>query len=769
MIIQTEKKEVTKSQEFKTINYGVNVDNLPLLFQMLRTNLYSDLHGSIIREVVSNVEDAHTEAGKKDAIGEVEWVDENRILGVDCQLIIRDFGVGLSPERMETVYGNYLSSTKRGSNDSIGGFGLGSKVPFAYTDSFFVETVFDNMKYRYLCYIDETQLGAISLLGKEKVKRENGTEIIIPIKSQDDKDDFQEAIYKQLSYFHNIKYIGFEKPNNDVLYEDEYCIILKHAPISNAHIVLGKIAYEIDIDALKLTDTEGIYSSGVGVKFPIGELQPTLSRESLFWSPAVKLKVEERLKKARKSIRVQLEQEIQGEKDWAKWYSLVSSGSTARFPNQWSFSKIKSQAVMVVGKDKFEIQSKLPDWFAGHNIRKVTPFVAGYRARNRRGSTTATVDPDYTATAPLASDLKLPCYKLERNLSARTCLWLFTKHPEGFLAISETGEPEEKELRPYYKQANKWMETLTSYDDLPVPDDAPGTTADVRNELYKEKVKLRKLEGKFTAKILKVSYNNMSTTLDNCFEYNMYESKYEDQKGNTIIYGFQEDHAKLCKVAAMLTLSEYHNARWEDKKLVFLKVSQALTKSFAQMGNAYYVDNVLDLKTPLNEALASIATAHRVKPFIHKYHMLHFFHDINVEMQSTYDSLHKFVEKNAVVRTWKSDELTKSLLSLCKDNLNIEMEDNFKSIVDYFTGAELLITPNFSMYSREHTQSGHEGTTVLVLKTYVKEHTEHIKEFLIQRGKQVDGGPAVPEPIDGSIPSDIESITIAQQVLEEQD
>jgi hypothetical protein len=433
---------------------------------------------------------------------------------------------------------------------------------------------------------------------------------------------------------------------------------------------------------------------------------------------------------------------------------------------------------MVVGKDKFEIQAKLPDWFAGHNIRKVTPFVAGYRARNRRGSTTATVDPDYTATGPTAADLKLPCYKLERNLSARTCLWLFTKHPEGFLAISETGEPEDKELRPYYKQANKWMNSLESYDDLPVPEDAPGTTADVRNELYKEKVKLRKLEGKFTAKILRTAYNNMSTDLKNCFEYNMYESKYEDQKGNTIVYGFQEDHDKLCKVAALMTLSEYHNARWEGKKLIFLKVSQALTRSFAQMGNAHYVDNVLDLKTPLSETLASIATAHRVKPFIHKYHMLHFFHDINAEMASTYDSLHKFVEKNAVVRTWASDELTTKLLSLCKDNLNIEMEDNFKSIVDYFTGAELLITPNFSMYSKEHVIKGgywnnvkapdEPGTTVAVIKSYVKEHTDHIKEFLIQRGKEVDGEPVVPTlPTPNYIPEDATAITVAQEELQE--
>lgn len=124
MIITQEKTKVKKSENFETINYSVDTQNLPLLFQMLRTNLYSDIHGSIIRELASNVVDSHTESGKNEAIGEIEWVNANRLLGIDSQLIVRDFGVGLSPEVMKTIYGNYLSSTKRASNDSIGGFGL---------------------------------------------------------------------------------------------------------------------------------------------------------------------------------------------------------------------------------------------------------------------------------------------------------------------------------------------------------------------------------------------------------------------------------------------------------------------------------------------------------------------------------------------------------------------------------------------------------------------------------------------------------------------
>ena len=124
MILAANKTDVKKSQDFETIQYGVDSSNLPLLFQMLRTNLYSDIHGSILRELCSNVVDSHIEAGKPNAKGVVKWEDENRLLGKNNQLSIIDYGMGLSPERMKTVYGNYLSSTKRNDNNQAGGFGL---------------------------------------------------------------------------------------------------------------------------------------------------------------------------------------------------------------------------------------------------------------------------------------------------------------------------------------------------------------------------------------------------------------------------------------------------------------------------------------------------------------------------------------------------------------------------------------------------------------------------------------------------------------------
>lgn len=701
MKLQTEIKDVVKSQEFQTVNYGVSTENLPLLFQMLRTNLYSDIHGSIIREVVSNVIDSHTEANKKDAIGEVEWVDENRLLGIDNQLIIRDFGIGLSPERMRNIYGNYLSSTKRDSNDTIGGFGLGSKVPFAYTDSFFVNTTSDGVQYKYLCYIDSTQLGAISLLESKPTSKENGTEIVIPVKSRLDKPKFQSSIIKQLSYFRNIRYIGFEAPRNKVLFEDEHCIILENSPYPNLHLVLGNVAYPIDplVAGIDIW-TSGTSGCSIGLKFKIGDLQPTLSRESIFWNENVKKKVHEKMELARKSIRTEIEKELKNEKDYAKWYSSVINQRSKTFPHQWIFSKVKTDSNFYPGDGSkpLRVTSLVNDWFAGMNIRTVVPF----RGYSRRSKIASKQNPEYSVYGSSLNEiLTMPIYKIENSLSSRKSLWLFKQQPEGqkgFVVVSESGidhlTPAQKStLEPYFTQASKWRLTLKDYDDIVVPDTEFASISDDKyKEAYKKLVAQRKLEGKFTAKILKPIETYLSK-ISNSFDYSKYEGKFEDHKDLLIIYGTQEESEYLKKVAAMLSYcTTYFDGVNRIKNIAFLKIGQQYLKQFSKMPKAYHVNDVLKMKTPMNSILGNIVTASKINKLLPDYKILSDFESINRKMKYKYLKVSGFVQDNSAYRRWQEPGLLEEITQLCEDNdvKNTEIENIFKEITKYFEGAELL-------------------------------------------------------------------------------
>ena len=582
----------------------------------------------------------------------------------------------------------------------------------------------------------------------------NQTEIIIPIKQEQyDKRNFQSSIFRQLSYFRFVKYIGLEKPDTTILFEDEHCIILEKPPIQECHIVLGNVAYNIDFKAIGL-DVQSyggrdkyLQNCGVGLKFDIGDLQPTLSRESLFWNDKVKEKVLAKLKKARKSVRVQLEAELSAETDYARWFANVNSKSSVSFPRQWDFADIKSEGEFDLPTGtKLEIRSGLGDWFNGHTLRAITRYSTGFRRRGNKRVTT----PDYSSGQPSFEQIKkLPCYKIEKNLNGRTCLWLFKSHPEGFLVINDMSKVNDNGVRitnagvsgyevvaelEYYEATKAWVSKLPVYDDIVVPEGEFSTTSNRDMELYKETVKLRKLEGKFTSKQLNKSIKFGSwrkNGTDEMFEYNMYEGKFEAMEGKTIVYGFQEDDKDLRKVLAWLVMSAEQDKNWHKDDLLFLKISQQYSKQFAQMQNAHYVGNVLALKTPLTAVLATYASAFRIKEDLAKYHILTYFGGISRGMTKTYQDLHSKVEDKLSNASYP--DAVKDLLELCKDNLDKTMEDAYKAIKTYFVTAELLMCPNFGVYT-----DCNENEFAKYLGEYVELNQKYIREFLMDKDKHID-------------------------------
>jgi hypothetical protein len=123
----------------EVIDFGISDD--PAFFQILSSNLYSNQKLAVVREVLCNSWDAHIDANITDRAVEVTYKD-----GV---LNFRDFGKGIAHEDMGRVYGTYGASTKKNDSKSTGGFGLGCKAPFAYTDSFRVTSCHMGIKTLY--------------------------------------------------------------------------------------------------------------------------------------------------------------------------------------------------------------------------------------------------------------------------------------------------------------------------------------------------------------------------------------------------------------------------------------------------------------------------------------------------------------------------------------------------------------------------------------------------------------------------------------------
>ena len=117
MIINADKGNIKVLGDIREFKTSIDPKNLEFITTLLSSNLYSDPEQSFIREIVSNAWDSHVEAGTTDTPVIVRFKRGNN----GWEVTIRDFGTGLSPERFKEVYCNIGSSTKRESNEFIGG------------------------------------------------------------------------------------------------------------------------------------------------------------------------------------------------------------------------------------------------------------------------------------------------------------------------------------------------------------------------------------------------------------------------------------------------------------------------------------------------------------------------------------------------------------------------------------------------------------------------------------------------------------------------
>lgn len=286
---------VTTTSESNNTKMRFADNAMPIIFDMFTEKLYSNPIGSMIREITSNAFDSHVEA----KVNKPVVIKKTHDVTTDTYyLSIIDFGVGMSPQRINNVYTVYLESTKRDDNSQIGGWGLGGKTPLAYRryignsddydNSFHVITIFDGVKYHYVVH-EGAESPEVTLLFKEKTTQSNGTEIKIQILEKDLNKVFNE-LRNQLYYFENLIFEGFSESNNDRLnnykiYKAKHFWYRGSGIYSEMHISLGRVAYPIDYNVLELDSWN--FKTPIALKFDVGELEVTPSRENLKYTEKV--------------------------------------------------------------------------------------------------------------------------------------------------------------------------------------------------------------------------------------------------------------------------------------------------------------------------------------------------------------------------------------------------------------------------------------------------------------------------------------------------
>lgn len=265
-------------------------------FQILSDQLYTDKPRAILRELSTNALDAHIAAGKEDEPFEVQLPTI-----FDTTLIVKDNGVGMTPEQIKHLYTTYFGSDKTHTNDLVGGLGLGSKSPFAYTDQFTAISRHSGTRYTYAAFINEAGIPEISLISTEETEDCNGFEVHVPVKKSD-VYTFEQTARRVFRYFQTRPSINI----NLHLEDDDEPVLEMHSGDIKAFlyanqretmIMQGPIAYPVDTRALRdALDTSAgtshsdrtrmmsFFQTGWRIHAPIGTFEITASRESLSYT-----------------------------------------------------------------------------------------------------------------------------------------------------------------------------------------------------------------------------------------------------------------------------------------------------------------------------------------------------------------------------------------------------------------------------------------------------------------------------------------------------
>ena len=344
--LSTQKTEGTVGR----IKMRLSENATTMVFQMFTKNIYSNPIGTIVREITSNCFDSHVEANVNSPVIIRRTIDKTD----NTQYIsFIDFGVGMSPERVNNIYGVYFESTKRSDNSQIGGFGIGGKTPLAYKrstghgegeydNSFFVITNFDGVKYFY-CISEGEECPEISLLHQEATKDRNGTESRIPILERD-LNSFKKEMVRQLYYFENVIFEGFGNENDDYYNRNDEILTNKYSIVrgknflfrgteyaSEMHVCLGRVAYPIDYNVLGLSYSD--YRLPVAIRLEVGEINPTANRETLDYNEHAIKTIKKKLELAKAEITELLAKQYQNIVTLEDYFKVKNQFGTLTFAN----------------------------------------------------------------------------------------------------------------------------------------------------------------------------------------------------------------------------------------------------------------------------------------------------------------------------------------------------------------------------------------------------------------------------------------------------
>lgn len=306
MRLSQQTQEVVRSPDL-TAGVQFSIHDTHKIISWVVDKMYADKITSPVREIICNAYDAHIISGQTKPFRVILPTD------LDPQLIIQDFGSGLSRVFMEKRFTAVGDTTKDQDDTQVGAFGAGRLSPFTYADMFTVTTKHLGWEGVFALSRDEHYRLNCNLLAEGEADA-SGVTVAIPI-SPEDLGKFRQAVRRVLSYFPEGSYelIGAVPIKNEYVVEFPDWAFMKPARVSSywAHeksrLVMGPVAYELDWTKVAQRDdvrySYDFPSEGVEIRVPLGAVSIQPNREQLSY--------DERTRAVLETIRLRMVNEYQ--------------------------------------------------------------------------------------------------------------------------------------------------------------------------------------------------------------------------------------------------------------------------------------------------------------------------------------------------------------------------------------------------------------------------------------------------------------------------
>lgn len=367
MKLSTKKASTLQSTTGCSTSKKFVIGDSAVIIDILRSRLYSHPLRTSIQEYISNARDANRESKTEKPI--IVTLPNK----LDPVFKVRDFGLGLSPERVEEVFVKYGVSTKRTDNTQTGGFGIGAKSAWAYTDSFTVISFFQGKKYTYIAHLGGENSGSMDLLDEENSLEESGVEISFGVKSED-IDSAIKAVYRSTQFWaQHPELRGITQYEIPTAYENkgfqhssfsllptipswlESAQEKKHSDLSSLTALVrpGELQFNkktpstvwalvdgipYDVSKAVFSETRHAFFGNIFLPFNTGDIQINANREEVVFTPEVNTLLNNRTTAALEVIKAELIKKIQSTRTLKSLFRVFKDGHPLNASLRESFS-----------------------------------------------------------------------------------------------------------------------------------------------------------------------------------------------------------------------------------------------------------------------------------------------------------------------------------------------------------------------------------------------------------------------------------------------